>query len=274
MVHGIWSLRNIPTPPWIVPGILRQRTVTLVVAGTGVGKSAFSLYTSLCGATCSPFLEYAPAPRPKRVLYFALDAPDYDYASMARRIATGMEAEITSPGDEDDGWPQVFFDFEALNVLHPSMPHRVSAIDTIDLHAATDEEVVAKADIVVFDVLRRIHQVDENDNSQMAMVMDAVRKVADSGRAVMVLHHVNKAQGVLGTHSMRGATIIGDRADMVISLKMLGRGRNWKAIQGVWEKGRGFDLPGVIDYSMKWDRDRIEFVTNLRDETTEEGTDA
>ncbi|WP_223920779.1 AAA family ATPase [Aeromonas caviae] len=77
-------------------------------------------------------------------------------------------------------------------------------------------------DLIIWDVLARMHNAEENDNGEMGQVMRAIRKISGSA-AHIIVHHARKASpnagGVnAGVMSMRGASSIHGEADGVISL--------------------------------------------------------
>lgn len=63
--------------------------------------------------------------------------------------------------------------------------------------------------LVVFDSLSNIHTRDENDATNMLHVVSALKRIAESGPAVLVLHHHNKssADGNLNM-SLRGSSVL------------------------------------------------------------------
>jgi hypothetical protein len=71
------------------------------------------------------------------------------------------------------------------------------------------------SDLVVFDTLRRIHHTDENDSSDMAKLVAKLELLAaETGAAVVFLHHASKAAGLNGNvdaqQASRGSSVLVD----------------------------------------------------------------
>ena len=61
----------------------------------------------------------------------------------------------------------------------------------------------------MFDVLRRIHNADENDNTEMARVLENLTRVqSEVGCAVGIVHHLSKDLNGSIFKRIRGATAI------------------------------------------------------------------
>jgi hypothetical protein len=73
---------------------------------------------------------------------------------------------------------------------------------------------------VIVDTFVRVHNLDENSNSEMSQLYQHFKKVTDAGAALVVLHHARKgATGSLGHESMRGAVEIAAQAETVLSIE-------------------------------------------------------
>ena len=60
-----------------------------------------------------------------------------------------------------------------------------------------------------FDVFRRLHMADENDNLEMARILDHLTRIqAEVGCAIALVHHTNKDVGGSIFRRIRGATAI------------------------------------------------------------------
>jgi len=84
-----------------------------------------------------------------------------------------------------------------------------------------DEELIAglvaeirrrKIDVLVIDPLKRAHQIDENDNTAVDIVVKAFAGIADEANcAVMLVHHTRKMGGAdITAESARGAKALVD----------------------------------------------------------------
>jgi putative DNA primase/helicase len=68
--------------------------------------------------------------------------------------------------------------------------------------------------LIIFDSLVRFHSADENSATEMAPVMAELRKLADAGATVLLLHHKSKAEG----SRYRGSSDILAGADVAYTL--------------------------------------------------------
>ena len=65
---------------------------------------------------------------------------------------------------------------------------------------------------MIVDTLVRVHRMDENDNSKMALLFHVFSKWRKAGASVVVLHHLKKGEGE-GMGMMRGAGDLPAQAD-------------------------------------------------------------
>lgn len=93
--------------------------------------------------------------------------------------------------------------------------------DGLDIERDVDQVIEAvignDAQLVVIDSLRTVApRAKENDSDAMAPVMGAIRRIArDTGAAVVVLHHRDKALA----HDFRGSGAIRDQTDLLFILE-------------------------------------------------------
>ncbi len=78
--------------------------------------------------------------------------------------------------------------------------------------------------LLIFDSLVRVHQLDENSNSEMARVMNAFVQLSRKGATVLLLHHAGKdnEKNFRGAMEIEAAPDIAyrvDRKDRVIKLR-------------------------------------------------------
>jgi hypothetical protein len=78
---------------------------------------------------------------------------------------------------------------------------------------------------VFVDTLTRVHNLDENDNSQMRQLFRRFSALMDAGITVMVAHHNRKkgAESDVAHEQMRGAGEIAAMADMAYSIDKAGK---------------------------------------------------
>lgn len=255
------DLADIPIPPWVLPGWFREKSLTLISAPGGMGKSNFTQAMAISAAAGLPFLNDEKPSRPMRVVYFALDAPMWDYAHAARRIVAGLGVPASRIEPDDEEWTGgVYWRFDPLLISDGSFKEVME--ETANPHGVL-------VDLVVVDCLRTIHDGNENDSEVMAPVMRYFRRWAEQHCAIMILHHSKKPGEFTGTggDSARGSSAIHAAVDSHIvlreaKLKYPKSGR--KVIIVEWAKGRGGDAFNDMRYEMVWNEERMRFGTVRR----------
>lgn len=192
-----------PTLDFIWPGFLAG-TVGALVAPGATGKSFWALEAAMsiaCSVAGGDLVGLAPALKGK-VVYLAGEDPD---VALVRRIhAIGQHLDRRAR--------------EAIAenlILEPIMGKRLNVMD--DRHLARINEFCAGTRLIVLDTLSRIHDKDENSNSDMARLVATLEHVAAStGASVLYLHHVSKGSARDGQtdqqQAARGASALIDNA--------------------------------------------------------------
>ncbi len=189
---------------WIVAGLIEEGDQVVLSGPPKAGKSLLASQLALAVASGGQFMRWQ-VEAPRRVLYINLEL-------RAKRFGKRLMAQVGS----------------AHLLSRYSNLLTVNALRTLDIKNADDVTTFAGkvkelgVQLVVWDVLARMHSTDENSNIEMRAVMHAIR-VASADRAHVVLHHARKpASGQedvnLGAAGMRGASSIHGEADLVMSL--------------------------------------------------------
>lgn len=77
-----------------------------------------------------------------------------------------------------------------------------------DLRSLIANLKARRVEFLVMDVFRRLHFADENDNSEMQVILDRVTRIqGEVGCAIGIVHHTNKGEGPIFMRS-RGASAI------------------------------------------------------------------
>jgi hypothetical protein len=111
--------------------------------------------------------------------------------------------------------------------MHTNL-HTINCLRTLDIRNAEQRNQLCtlikelKVELIIWDVLARMHGAEENDNASMRAVMHFIR-VASADKAHIITHHTRKSasgqenvnQGAAG---MRGASSIHGEADLIMSL--------------------------------------------------------
>ena len=178
---------------WILTGLIEAGDQVLIAGAPKAGKSLMASQISLAVASGGRWLKWS-APKPLKVVYVNLEIRR---KSFGRRV----EAQI-------GGWQ---------NVVH--YENNFCAIDefkTIDVMNSVERkdliEIIKEdpPDLVVFDVLARMHNVDEMTPEMKAVLM-ALRVIAGDAASIVV-HHARKAAVGLGNVSQTATDIRGSSA--------------------------------------------------------------
>ena len=195
-----------PELQFVLPGLLRGTVGALVAPGAS-GKSflALEIAASIAAIPCNNELFDGFGINPKSrggVLYLALEDP----AVVLQRRLHSMGAHI----------PTIHRTALALNLsIEPMLGAGLDLMD--DQHIAWITQQATGRQLVVIDTLSRAHQLDENSNGDMALLLRRLEAVgAQSGAAVLFIHHISKgasrdAQGA-DQFAARGASVLIENA--------------------------------------------------------------
>ena len=189
---------------WVLEGLIEAGDQVVLAGAPKAGKSLMASQIALAVASGGKFLGWR-APNQRKVLYVNLELRPKRYG---RRL-------IAQVGG-------------ARNLIRHANLLTINDLRTIDVLDPLRREEFAELvrsegiELVIWDVLARMHGEDENNNPSMRAVMHAIR-VASADRAHIILHHMRKPAGGqedanLGAAGMRGASSIHGEADLILSL--------------------------------------------------------
>ncbi len=205
------ALDTEPEPlDFVLPGLLAGTVGSLIAPGaTGKSFAALELLTQI--ATGKDMLGIGQYPTGTAVIFAAEDP--------VNALHTRLKAVAGHLGDCER---------ENLKSNSLILPCLGKAGDFLDNGKTTaDIEKVARgARLVVIDTLSRWHTGEENERRDAARVMREMEKVAaDTGAAVVFLHHTNKAAAMNGDgdkqQSSRGSSVFVDEARWVAFLQTM-----------------------------------------------------
>lgn len=79
-----------------------------------------------------------------------------------------------------------------------------------------------KTEFLILDVFRKLHDAEENDNTEMQKVMDIVTSIQEKvGCQICLVHHDNKREDATLTERLRGASAIAGFAEWVLGMKVV-----------------------------------------------------
>lgn len=192
-----------PTLDFIWPGFLAG-TVGALVAPGATGKSFWALEAAMaiaCSVAGGDLVGLSPT-RAGRVVYYAGEDPE---VALVRRIhAIGQHLNKQARGAIVENL-----------ILKPVMGTLMNVLD--DVQRADLISFCSGARLIVLDTLSRIHDRDENSNSDMAKLIVMLEHIAAcTGASVLYLHHVSKGSAREGgtdqQQAARGASALIDNA--------------------------------------------------------------
>lgn len=198
-----------PALQFVLPGLLKGTVGALVAPGAS-GKSflALEIAASIAATPFNGALFDGFGINPKGrggVLYLALEDP----AVVLQRRLHAMGQHI----------PPAHRAALAFNLhIEPLLGHGLDLMN--DLHLGWIIQQAAGRQLIVIDTLSRAHQMDENSNGDMSLLLRRLEAVgAQSGAAVLFVHHISKgasrdAQGA-DQFAARGASVLVENARYV-----------------------------------------------------------
>jgi DNA polymerase III sliding clamp (beta) subunit (PCNA family) len=181
-------------PKKLIDPILVKGTVSVLGAYTGIGKSIIALSISRSVATGEPLWGIYPVVKTGPVLIVDEETPN------------GFLRERTEKMGFVKGLPVYFLHFQNVKVdedkCFNALMEKIKEIQPV---------------LVVIDSLIRVHRQREDDASSMSKVVDRLRRIANSGTTVLVIHHHRKGEGPL-SQKLRGSSDIPGGVDIEYAL--------------------------------------------------------
>lgn len=192
-------------PDWVVDGLIERGDQWMIAGAPKAGKSLLATQLALAVSEGGRFLDWQ-CDRPQKVLYMDFELKDRVFWQRLLGMYRGNEQAMQ----------------RNRNFLRCGDFKTVDVLDVVERKKIADMIAQVDPDLIVWDVLARMHSGDENDNGTMKAVMMGIRMLSGTA-AHVVVHHARKppsgAEGVnLGALSMRGASSIHGEADGVMSL--------------------------------------------------------
>lgn len=190
---------EIPPRRWLVRGLLRERSLALVYAARGRGKSWFTLSLAYAAATGGRFLRWE-APHPVETLYVD--------GEMAADEVKGRLARIVEADDRPAAESR-------LRILCSDLqPSGVPNLATEDGQAALEPLLSGVRFLIVDNVACLLRTVDENDAAAWGPVASWLLGLRRRGVAVVLVAHAGKSAHA----GARGTSAREDLLDLVLGL--------------------------------------------------------
>ena len=191
---------------WIIPGIIHRGAKGLIVAQPKAGKSMIALDLAVALSSAQPWLGIQPTQVVRTAVVSREDGPHMTKDRL-KQFAIGRN-----------------LDFASMTNLHVNTFEQratFSIQDDTDLAAVCQALKDATIEVVIFDVLNKLHAADENSNTEMTVVMarfDLIRE--KTGCDVVVIHHDSKSAVQGAGKRPRGASSIDSWWDWKVSVSV------------------------------------------------------
>jgi len=194
--------KEIPRRPWLVPGFLLRRHLSVLVAPPGSGKSLLTLQIALMMATATQWGGWHPRGPIKTLIINSEDDSD----EMCRRFAAAVNVMGC---DENELRERIAIADQPENIIIAKSDHRTKTV----MRQPAFEDIIAtikagKFDVVIIDPFAETFEGDENSNSELKWAAVLWREVARrTNCAVLLVHHTRKyaSAGAGDMDSARGA---------------------------------------------------------------------
>lgn len=188
---------------WIFNDLIERGEQWIVSGAPKAGKSRFALQLALCASEGRSFLDFK-CPKKHCVLYVDFELSPRISASRVLNFYKNDHSQLSRN--------ESFF--------------KCSDHKQIDVNSTAECIAIKKIietlnpDLIIWDVLARMHSVDENSNIAMIQIMQNIRQLSH-GAAHIVVHHARKENfGNGGAKALRGASSIHGEADGVMALAL------------------------------------------------------
>lgn len=176
---------ELPPIDWIVEGLISTASVSVFYGEPGSKKTYAMLSLAVCVAMGKPWLDL-PVNQCK-VLFVDEEAGEHRLALRLRRAIKGEMGDTETP-------------IQFVSLASFKLDDKDDRDELHSLINATD------AGLVIIDALTDIMDGDENSKQDVQPVFTAVRKIAETtGAAIVIIHHSNKAGGYRGSSAIKGA---------------------------------------------------------------------
>lgn len=217
---------EITPPDPLFEGLLLENTLVMLSAEPYSAKTLTMLGMAISLASGKPlFGKYKPREL-RRTLFIGQDAPTWDYANQATKLARGYGLTPESLRDAD---VDLILN-EGVQVTDAAFRDWIA-----QWHDATGFNVL------MLDTLLEVHSADENSNREMSQVMRILKAIRNEFNVTVIFsHHTTKPQGpdaqVSANYRARGATVVAGTVDFHFQLR-----RSNKQVNLLMPKGRGAD---------------------------------
>jgi len=205
-----------PEVEWIVEGVIQKGGNGIVTGEPKSGKSLLMMDLLLAVATGTPWLGFNVSRRVKCALISREDYPGMTQQRLARLFrGTVRRADF-------EGWLWINTRWQTPTFLLEDDGHLSQLIDELRRE---------NVEFVCFDVFRRLHGQDENDNTAIQKILDQLARIqTEVGCALALVHHTTKDMNGSIFRRIRGATAIHGWTEWALGVSVTNAeelGREW-----------------------------------------------
>ncbi len=206
-VASVFRSAVLPKIDWLVQDVIQRGSNGTFTASPKVGKSWAALDLAIAMALGEPWLGFA-IPAPVRVAFISREDNPRLTSWRLEQLFRGRSA--AHPGFIDN-----------LRINSRAQSPQLLIDNDAQLSELIDAMKLAKTEFCFFDVLNILHCADENDNSEMAAVMQKFSKVQEEvGCGIGLIHHYGKDATRSMTQRLRGASSIAGWMEWLIGISM------------------------------------------------------
>jgi hypothetical protein len=183
-----WACReNKPKRKWHVEKLIKEKSLTVLYADGGTGKTYITLSLAVCAASGRDWLGYK-IPRGLVTLFVDEESDEDDLGYRFQACIKGEELE-------GDGLPIHFISGGGFTLDNPEAVQALRCLI-----------VANKAELVIIDSFSMILNGDENTKEDCQVVMRELRRLCNElGCSIVVIHHANKADGYRGSTAIKNS---------------------------------------------------------------------
>ena len=204
--------------PYICEPLIARGFLTQIQGIPKGGKSAFSIYLSMCLTTGTwPHPDHIQSSAPVKVLYLSWEDPAIMMAKRLSLYGVGL------------GFGRKFMPENLTFLFAPDL--FINRIDHAEALKAAIKEI--GADVVFIDTLSQVHSCEENDASEMKIPMRVLMGIAEQLQiGIVYLHHVSKStNGKATVDKGRGSGSIGAAWHILIDWGVRTEGSNVNPVE-------------------------------------------
>jgi hypothetical protein len=163
-----------PTVRWLVPDLIPQPGIVVLIGSPKVGKSFFALQVAMQLAEGSAILGHTPT-APARTLYLQLDTSELVWRDRLTKLtACGYTLH------------------DNVKMPHPDYLKPPAIVTDVTVQQRIQGMLNdVQPNLVIVDVMRKIHQFNENDSTAMKLLNDILAMLFGQ-YALLLIHHGKK----------------------------------------------------------------------------------